>query len=390
MTYVIIIGVFQALFGISLVFFSGKKRPLHSLIIGFLSLVFAHLFIKFVIYTVLGNYTLQKGFNTFIDLAYGPMLWIIAKKLQDDSLKPLKYWYVFIPSFVAAIAYFTIVITIITTKSNPVKLINIYNYITLIILIISTFIFSVAAYRITRRLNVFWKAEKIMIRNISIALVLIVIICYSYLMCSYLVKISNKSFLLGCRITIYSILVFVCIEILRYLILAKADELKSGTLKDEEKIQTEEIKKSSLSKDQQQSLVAELDKVMTGMKLYKDPDLNLEKLSAITNISRHHISEALNQYSEKTFYQFLNEYRLNEVLMMLNKYKQDNIRPNILSLAFAVGFNSKSSFNQYFKKYTSFTPTEYLKSEGFSSLKNEGTSTELLLSKAGDNDLKIY
>ncbi|WP_083994027.1 helix-turn-helix domain-containing protein [Gelidibacter algens] len=33
----------------------------------------------------------------------------------------------------------------------------------------------------------------------------------------------------------------------------------------------------------------------------------------------------------------------------------------MLSLAFDCGFNSKSSFNKYFKKETNLTPTEYIK-----------------------------
>jgi AraC-like DNA-binding protein len=36
-----------------------------------------------------------------------------------------------------------------------------------------------------------------------------------------------------------------------------------------------------------------------------------------------------------------------------------SLQVNILSLAFDCGFNSKSSFNNYFKKITGSTPTAY-------------------------------
>jgi AraC-like DNA-binding protein len=54
---------------------------------------------------------------------------------------------------------------------------------------------------------------------------------------------------------------------------------------------------------------------------------------------------------------------MTEVLFLLDKCKQQGITPGILSLAFEAGFNSKSSFNQYFKKTTGLTPSEYLKRE---------------------------
>jgi AraC-like DNA-binding protein len=52
---------------------------------------------------------------------------------------------------------------------------------------------------------------------------------------------------------------------------------------------------------------------------------------------------------------------MKEVIHLLDHCRQHQVTPNILSLAYDAGFNSKSSFNQYFKKTTGYTPTEYLK-----------------------------
>jgi AraC-like DNA-binding protein len=112
---------------------------------------------------------------------------------------------------------------------------------------------------------------------------------------------------------------------------------------------------------QQRLLMEKLDQWMQDKKIYKDPELNLDTLSEMTKISRHQISETLNQYLGKTYYAYINEYRIKEVIILLDKCKKQGIKPNILSIAFEMGFNSKSSFHLYFKKITGTTPSEYIK-----------------------------
>jgi AraC-like DNA-binding protein len=75
-------------------------------------------------------------------------------------------------------------------------------------------------------------------------------------------------------------------------------------------------------------------------------------------MSRHHLTQLLNEKLEKNFYSFINEYRIGEAIDRLN---DPALQVNILSLAFDCGFNSKSSFNNYFKKITGSTPTAYRK-----------------------------
>ncbi len=94
-------------------------------------------------------------------------------------------------------------------------------------------------------------------------------------------------------------------------------------------------------------------------RLYLEPELKLDDLAALIGISRHHLSQVINICSGKNFYDFINEYRIEEVKKMLSEHRQRNM--SILSAAFEAGFNSKSSFNQVFKKHTGITPTLYVK-----------------------------
>jgi AraC-like DNA-binding protein len=96
---------------------------------------------------------------------------------------------------------------------------------------------------------------------------------------------------------------------------------------------------------------------MDNEKLWKNPDVNIDDISKLTNIPKHHITQVLNENIKKNFYTFVNEYRSNEVIDMFKNNKYSNW--TILSIAYESGFNSKSSFNSFFKKYTGKTPSEY-------------------------------
>ncbi len=92
-------------------------------------------------------------------------------------------------------------------------------------------------------------------------------------------------------------------------------------------------------------------------KLYRNPTLSLSDLSKSVDISERVISNAINQELGKNFYQFINEYRVEEVKERLRDRNCDHLK--ILSLAFDAGFNSKASFHRVFKSYAGQTPKDY-------------------------------
>ena len=57
------------------------------------------------------------------------------------------------------------------------------------------------------------------------------------------------------------------------------------------------------------------------------------------------------------FYDFVNDYRVEEIKQKLADPAQNQYTLN--ALAFDCGFNSKSTFNELFKKNTGKTPKEY-------------------------------
>ena len=105
------------------------------------------------------------------------------------------------------------------------------------------------------------------------------------------------------------------------------------------------------------SLLSRIEELMTKEKLYTDSTLNLTKLSNKLNIRPHTLSQLLNDNLEKSFSQFINEYRIEEAKRML----LDNEHLKIQAIAELCGFNSNSTFYTAFKKVTGTTPAEFVK-----------------------------
>lgn len=93
--------------------------------------------------------------------------------------------------------------------------------------------------------------------------------------------------------------------------------------------------------------------------LFLEPDLSLETLSSKLGISKSYLSALINQTTNQNFYYFINSYRI-EYLISLFKAKK-NKEFTILSLAYESGFNSKSTFQAFFKKEKGKTPTQFIK-----------------------------
>lgn len=119
-----------------------------------------------------------------------------------------------------------------------------------------------------------------------------------------------------------------------------------------------QYKKSGLDEEMMDGYEESIRALMQQSCIYLEPELSLEELSERAGIPKHHITQLLNERFSKNFYSFINEYRI-EVAM--NKLKDPALDINLLSLAYDCGFNSKSSFNNYFKKITGVTPSVYRK-----------------------------
>ena len=94
-------------------------------------------------------------------------------------------------------------------------------------------------------------------------------------------------------------------------------------------------------------------------KPYLDHHLTKEKFNTKTGIPEHHMAVVLRECFQKTFTDFINTYRLQALIEKLEKSQNETF--TLLSLAYDCGFNSKSTFNRFFKSQMMVTPSEWLK-----------------------------
>lgn len=98
-------------------------------------------------------------------------------------------------------------------------------------------------------------------------------------------------------------------------------------------------------------------KYMLEEKPHLNPELTLPELATNLEFSRNQLSGIINQVHKKNFYEFVNEYRVDEVKRLMNDPANKHLK--MISLAYDAGFNSKASFYRIFKQLTKMTPSEY-------------------------------
>ncbi|MFC1724396.1 helix-turn-helix domain-containing protein [candidate division KSB1 bacterium] len=138
----------------------------------------------------------------------------------------------------------------------------------------------------------------------------------------------------------------------------RINALEFNTPADQE-LEKEKIhyQKSGLKKEEAEELSGNLKSLMENKKPYLDYDLNLVTLAKKLGTTTHKLSQVLNENFSKNFFDFINEYRIEEVKKQLFLPEKENYK--IIAIAYDCGFNSKSTFYTLFKKSTSLTPAEY-------------------------------
>lgn len=130
---------------------------------------------------------------------------------------------------------------------------------------------------------------------------------------------------------------------------------------DKKQPKKEKYKNSTLSDDLKKEYIEKILDFMKTEKPHLNPELTIQDLSKQMNITRHHLTEILNNDLGKNFFNFINEYRVAEVKKRLLDEKFEHL--TIVAIAFDSGFNSKSTFNSIFKQQTQNTPSKWRNEE---------------------------
>lgn len=131
-------------------------------------------------------------------------------------------------------------------------------------------------------------------------------------------------------------------------------------IESEKKRKGSKYAKSNLSEADKEAILERLVHLMEKEKIYRDNLISLSQLAKTMATSSHNISQVLNERLQKNFFGLLAHYRVAEARQILANPQQKHL--TIEEIAEKVGYNSKSAFNNAFKKLTGETPSNYRKS----------------------------
>jgi len=112
---------------------------------------------------------------------------------------------------------------------------------------------------------------------------------------------------------------------------------------------------SSLKQDEIPDYIIKLNRLMENEKVYLNNVIRLSDLSEMMTINKHHLSQIINQHYGLSFYDFINQFRVNEAKDIIIKHPEYTL----LQVAFDSGFNNKTSFVNAFKKFEKVPPSKF-------------------------------
>ncbi len=142
---------------------------------------------------------------------------------------------------------------------------------------------------------------------------------------------------------------------------------------------TARYQRSAIDTASARRIVAKLESLMQEQQFYLNAFLTLQELSTHSGVPTHKLSQALNVHLGKSFFDYVNEWRVRHVTAALERGSEKTL----LTLATEAGFNSKSTFNAAFKKMMGHTPTAFRHRTGVSQgsekqLQNNASAGEIM------------
>ena len=112
------------------------------------------------------------------------------------------------------------------------------------------------------------------------------------------------------------------------------------------------FKKSSLIYRSQ--LNSSMSRILSYISNNFDQTITLDEVARMTNLSRYAFCRYFKLFTNKSFVNYLNEFRIKMACKMLHSKQY-----NISQICFTSGFNTLSNFNKQFKRIMKCTPTKY-------------------------------
>lgn len=374
MSAIFIIGIFLTFF-LAVLLFSKRNKTLSDTILAIWMVAIGIYLLNYYLYYLgyWAEYPHLVGVLHPFPLLFGPLLYLYTsfslRKDQHFGKKDMLHFVPFIVLYLSMLPFYfgyTAAEKVRVDRMDTASEFRITMMISLVCFVLSGIIYPVIAYRkigkyqklITQNFayadKISMKWLKLMILGLA-AIVTVVAVIY------FLQEGVGMEFGFNTDL-IFFLLIVVFIFLLGYFGIRHrgifTEEHKTGNYILEPQ-SNGEYKKSGLKTADALELRERLLALMASHKPFLEPKLSLSDLAGQLQTSPNNLSQVINQYEEKNFYDFVNSYRVKEFIERAALSENKNL--NLLGIAFDSGFNSKSSFNEVFKKHTGQTPSKYLK-----------------------------
>jgi AraC-like DNA-binding protein len=116
-------------------------------------------------------------------------------------------------------------------------------------------------------------------------------------------------------------------------------------------------KQALLSEDLTKELADKISEIVVTGKLYLNQELSLTDLANELEIHKNYVSYVINEVHNMNFYNYINQYRIEEAKKMLLNPKYSNW--SVEGVAKSCGFKSRNVFYPIFKKMVGETPKDF-------------------------------
>ncbi len=134
----------------------------------------------------------------------------------------------------------------------------------------------------------------------------------------------------------------------------KQPELILGKTLTTEKLKYE---RSTLTSSESKQILKQLLEYMDTQRPYLHPSVSIDEIARALHIPSRHLSQVLNEKLNQHFFDFINRYRIEEAKRQISNSTGN--RKTMLEILYEIGFNTKSAFNNAFKKHADMTPREF-------------------------------
>lgn len=368
----LIVAIFQLLFLSVFLFFEQRGKRISNILLGsFFFFLCLNLFDSFLLYknAYLNTPSLALWSNSFA-LLYGPLLYLYTRSILHSGFKftSIKWWHLF--PFIVIFIFSEIAYQFLG-RDTQVRILNDINqgkssrYIPLISGLMAIYYFSylLASMKLIRdyklKANEQFSSQKLISINwLSSTLVFFTLFLILFSLHG-IMRITSIGTYYSIILNMTILVLFIFINRVMFQALKKPEIFSLLTEVPVNKLNTAlpRYASSTLSESDKKNILVLVKQHMENKKPYLDAELTIDQLAGQLAIKPRSLSQVINESMKMSFFEYVNQYRIKEAQQMLTNPKDKKI--TVLEVLYKVGFNSKSSFNTLFKKYTGFTPIEF-------------------------------